>query len=1107
MIKNASNEIIVDKFDVVILGDYEENEQLFAKAFPFKHKFINRFDLVLRDKIKFPKDFMNFEYPEIIDKIINLDILIITYSLSNKLSIDYLKKFYYLYYNKFEEKDKPKKIIMIEFGCNSISKNEDYENTETSPLDEIQKLYNGYHYYHKDSEEKLLEIFQKCVLDLKLIYGFCENYRYYDDIKIVENNKVDIFILLYGNKEIENTFLQMLLESKCNFQHNKFLDNFHELKYSKTINNNNYNFIIRLNMMDKENCFNSIASILLYDINNEESFNETRSIVKEYITTNGPRCQQIFNIISINTTPNIISEFENNEEIQRGKYLSYEMGATFSVLNTNSKNIGDEIKVKIDNILDKILENINHTKNEKYLGEIEKKQTSEKIDYNDFEFLKKIDSPSIYINELNNNISNKFKNNHDFLFNICPTCYEHLNIHINDISNIITIYCDQCKGEPKGLDSEQFNKYKKSNSKLVRCQHCQNILNYDFATKKLFCECKVDSKKHRKSKSGKRNCVTNFVIPCFLKDSYCVVHKKFNKYYAKYSKKGFCEDCKGERENKYFINIFKENIINDLIKQKKAELNKELEFITSLQNKFNECINSLLSKFEKLIEKKIKMHVIKSDLINNLEIIKNNCTIISNVTSLKFDIGDKFSYNESDSTENKIKNIYDYLNCHLDVDNLYFVKKNDIKKASHMGPFNNLIIKEKDIKITDICGLNKNKYVCVSFNDGQAKIFDSKMYEKNSYPKCIIKEFLPKQGINSMYVSDKNNIWKIKSTNNNELIYLNGFEELKIIQMNKNYDSYNRLYTIKDECCQIYSSMDYNYNNIMLFDSYNMIKTINFNNKENNEVITDLNDVTDFLIPDDKFPVDIRKVNDNIISFTLVNFNGIMPRITENKNEMTLMDEQDLGRPTLKWNDFYSMKDVEYINDYKLEESTRETISKINENDKEFYLKIIYLDNCEEFNEENTTKDEFNVKIKKEFMFEKNYSLLGCISNEDNLLLLNYLDDNSNHKLDNILYIFDFNICQFVNAFRYHSESIQPLLFAELNNNYLYDKKEFIICDKDLSAIQYCYEKGYSKKIYYINSSIAEDNNSNDKRAIKVLCLDNLIIILCNNSEYYILTK
>ena len=223
-----------------------------------------------------------------------------------------------------------------------------------------------------------------------------------------------------------------------------------------------------------------------------------------------------------------------------------------------------------------------------------------------------------------------------------------MDIRINDTSNIITLYCDKCKNEPKGLNSEQFNRFKKSNNKFLHCQNCQNILSYNFETKKLFCgECESNSKT-RLSGGKRRKNIKNTFIPCFLKDSYCPKHDKFHKYYMKYSKKGLCQDCKEERENKYFINVFKENTIEDLIKQKKDELNKELEFITSLQNKFNECVNSLLSKFEVLIEKKIRMHVIKSELINNLDIIKNNYKIISNVNSLKFDIGENFVFNEGD---------------------------------------------------------------------------------------------------------------------------------------------------------------------------------------------------------------------------------------------------------------------------------------------------------------------------------------------------------------------------------------------------------------------------------------------------------------------------
>ena len=93
MSKTSSREKTIDKFDVIILGEYDENEQLFEKIFPFKHRFINRFQLSLQEEIKFPKDFLHIYNPEIMDKMINNDILILAYNTSNKLSIEFIKKF------------------------------------------------------------------------------------------------------------------------------------------------------------------------------------------------------------------------------------------------------------------------------------------------------------------------------------------------------------------------------------------------------------------------------------------------------------------------------------------------------------------------------------------------------------------------------------------------------------------------------------------------------------------------------------------------------------------------------------------------------------------------------------------------------------------------------------------------------------------------------------------------------------------------------------------------------------------------------------------------------------------------------------------------------
>ena len=90
-----------DNFDVVILGNIDKKDNLFAKTFPIilnnsgiRHKYLNRYDLSIREIISFPKDFINSYNPEFIDNFINIDILILTYNFTNKLSFEYLRTFF-----------------------------------------------------------------------------------------------------------------------------------------------------------------------------------------------------------------------------------------------------------------------------------------------------------------------------------------------------------------------------------------------------------------------------------------------------------------------------------------------------------------------------------------------------------------------------------------------------------------------------------------------------------------------------------------------------------------------------------------------------------------------------------------------------------------------------------------------------------------------------------------------------------------------------------------------------------------------------------------------------------------------------------------------------
>ena len=1018
----------------------------------------------------------------------NIDILILTYNSSNKISFEYLKTFYYLYYNNFEEKDKPKNIILIDFGYSS-------KDIDKNSSEALKKLFNGNFYIHRDNEDKLDKILKECIENLKNIYNYTEYFDFFNNIKL--NN---FFVLVYGDKELQNNFINLLFEN-CNLENKKILENIYEVKFNKIINGDNLNFKIRFKLMESgSSCYNSICNILLYDTNNKNSYKEIKKVIREYIMANGAKYKQIFNLFSLNSNSTLISD-KNSKEIKKGKKLADELGANFSLININNNiNIRDEIKNKFDKLLKQIEDNINKSKTEK---QNEPNIVSKKNNIINYVELKNCDFPLLYVNEINNKIKNNFKEKINFLVNnICPICYENMSVKIDETLNIIIIYCNKCKSEPRGLNINQYNIYNKTKNKFVHCHDCQKVLNYDFKEKKLSCICESEEKyKNVKKKNSNKKIVKSekIIIPCFLKDTYCYIHNKFHKHYMKYSKKGLCQECKEEKKNNYFIENFNEEEINNLIKQKKLELDKELSFINSLQNKFNKCINSLLSKFEMLIEDKIKMHMLKSELINILEVIQNNFTIISNVNSLKFDLGEKFTYNEDDSIENKINNIFNYLNNKSDINNFNFGKNNDVNNLILNGPFNNLK-SIKDTIITDICGVNNNKLICISFNDGQAKIYDLNINEKNSYPKCIIKEFLPNQGVNSIYVSKEDNIWKMISSNKNELIYLNGFEEIKLIQMNHNYDSYDLLYTITDDSNNINNSVEIDYNNILILNNFNIIKSIYFNKGEDKKIKNEIKDITNLLISEDKMSKSLQKISENIISLTLTNNNNFKLSIIENEQQPPLENTNSLGIKGY----LYSKDEPSFdMDDY----FTRQTIVVNNETEKEKekYVKIFYLNkntkNKELNLKNNSKKNDGLIKVKKEFTFGKNFNLLGSISNDDNLLLLNYIEDKKNSE--NIFYIFDFNIFQFVNVFKFHNIWRTPVLFEKKNYEILYDKNGFIICDEDLNIIQYFYDKNYQNKIYYIN--ISKVKKRTDKKPVKFICLDNKIILLCHDSQYYLL--
>ena len=234
------------KFNVIIMGNYEKEETIFLKAFPmednsssnkkYRHKYLNRCDLVLRETIKFPQHFEITFQPELMDKLNNVDILILVYTANDELSFEYLKTFYYLYYLKMEENNRPKNIILIERDYSLVNEINYGVKVNVNMAKNLNKLFNGNFYDYKTNENDL-NLILKEQLEKILKFNYIEDYNLFKSKG--NNNEIICLIHLYGDKESQKNFMKLLLSSKCDFDfYKRYNDNLYEVIYSIIINGN-----------------------------------------------------------------------------------------------------------------------------------------------------------------------------------------------------------------------------------------------------------------------------------------------------------------------------------------------------------------------------------------------------------------------------------------------------------------------------------------------------------------------------------------------------------------------------------------------------------------------------------------------------------------------------------------------------------------------------------------------------------------------------------------------------------------------------------------------------------------------------------------------------
>ena len=175
--KNSLSEKVNGKFEVVIMSNIDKLQTNLFNIFPLSsknsnnYKYLNRYILSIRENIRFPKDFTTQYHPEIIDKLKQIDVLLLSYNISDKLSFENIRTFYYLYYSKIEEEDKPKNIIILERDY-AIKEDINFEGSlETASAENLAKLFNGYFCSFEDDLEKINRIFNECLKNLLIIYN------------------------------------------------------------------------------------------------------------------------------------------------------------------------------------------------------------------------------------------------------------------------------------------------------------------------------------------------------------------------------------------------------------------------------------------------------------------------------------------------------------------------------------------------------------------------------------------------------------------------------------------------------------------------------------------------------------------------------------------------------------------------------------------------------------------------------------------------------------------------------------------------------------------------------------------------------------------------
>ena len=446
----------------------------------------------------------------------------------------------------------------------------------------------------------------------------------------------------------------------------------------------------------------------------------------------------------------------------------------------------------------------------------------------------------------------------------CKGCDQLFFIKFRNTYNEVAFICDHCNIE-KNINITKIDEYIESLDNKIICYQCNKIkeekikLEYSNKFKRYVCpSCKKTIMKQQKATIVDNN----EYIPYYLMDITCFEHYRKILGFCKNCKKSLCVKC--FESHKSHENIFFNDFLDKLINEHKIEFKKELEFMNVFKKNCEDCINAIRKEFSNFVNIKERELKLKEQLITQLENIKFNYHLIETIRNMKYMKTSK--YELKSTWDQKLTDIFEAIGQPIQIKNINIIKNNN----SYVTP---TIVKlktnadeerEEEIKaynlygdnireITDICLMNEDKYLGVSFSTGKLQLYDDIII--NNKPILTYEIFKEFEGIKSVY----------KSVRNMNNFFFCGKEKIKNIEFYNEFKTMKTIMEITDKKSIFTLALEQD-NSIITCDTNNKI---NIYDKESNKI----GDITKIIDPYGN--KEIFSMNEFINNIIIITYNNI----------------------------------------------------------------------------------------------------------------------------------------------------------------------------------------------------------------------------------------